>query len=354
MGAPVLVPQRMPRTWISADLSPDGALLAVASHDGVRVIDLASNQIRGVLAGCADETVFAPDGRSIVVRCRDTNVARIWDLAADKDRQVKLSPQARAISATTTGACVAARGPGVVDLIDTARGAVTTLEIGDRRDISGLQVAPNGWSAAIDREGVTHFSSTGKLVRRIARAPGGTAFSLGSSGKRLALATSDEVTTFDVETGKERLQVSPCPDGPIQDVEWSSDEQRLLVACGTRSAKPARVIVLSLDGVEERELLQADRGGFYLRPRGDRVGIGHPMLGMVVVDIAAGHELYRLKPPFRATSDRRSPASSIARCSTRTTRSRASRSWTRTAWWARTSRSATRPRTSRAPGTSWG
>ncbi|MFT3774236.1 MAG: hypothetical protein QM820_53415 [Minicystis sp.] len=295
-GPPVLVSQRLPRVVEEVDLSPDGTLLAIAAEGGVRVIDVARGQTRGVLDGCADKAVFAPDSRSIVVTCGDVKRARIWDLASDKVHEMTLTIAPTNLALPPSGVRVAVCGEGAVNLIDTARGTVVALETGAPHEVSNAYVAPTGWVAALDREAATIFRPTGKLVRRIPRARNGTSYSLGSSGKLLALADLNDVVTYEVESGKEKLKVSPCPDGPVQDVEWTEDEQHLLIACGMRGSKPARVVLIAADGVEERELMQADRGGFFVRPRGERVAVGHPAMGVVVLEIATGRELYRLHP----------------------------------------------------------
>jgi hypothetical protein len=161
-----------------------------------------------------------------------------------------------------------------------------------------VHTADNGWMVATDAHRVTAFSPSGKVVRAIPKASDATAFSLGSSGKRLALADTSGISTFDLESGQQLARLTPCGNGPVDDVEWSEEETRLLVTCGPGTG-PARVLVLGADGTEEREPMQGPRSRYFVRPRGDRVAVTHPDVGVVVFDIASGRELFRVAPPQR-------------------------------------------------------
>jgi len=296
-GKPVVVPQRLRADARVLELSPRGDLLLVQDAGALHVVDVATGQTRGLLAGCVDSAVWSGDQRAVVTACQRTRQGRIWDMATDTTREIKFSVPSPELGVPPTGALVFAPGPGAIDLIDVARGTVHRRETGHPGEVWRVHAAQSGWMVATDPEQVTAFGPTGKVVRAIPKARDATAFSLGSSGKRLALADSTGITTYDLERGDRLARITPCGDGVVDDVEWSEDERRLLVTCGPGTSSPARALVLTEGGAEERELIQGPRSRFFVRPRGDRVAVTHPALGVAVFDIETGRELFRVAPP---------------------------------------------------------
>lgn len=298
IGAPVMVSQRLSREAREADLSPSGKLIALKGHGGLHVVEVESGQTRGVLPGCVDQFVFTADGRSIVSTCRGSTNARVWDLATDTTITIALPRPPGSLHVPSQGARVHAPREGAIDRIDAAKGTVTTLETGTRREVTNTEDTPSGYLAATDRDAVNIFGPSGQLVQRIPKANSATAYSLAPSGKRVALADWTGVTLVDAQTGKQATRITPCGEGRVEDVEWAEDEQHLVIACSNGPSKlPARAIVVSADGTEEHELLQAEGGTFTVKPRGERVAVLHNNIGVAVFEVASGAELFRLAPP---------------------------------------------------------
>lgn len=304
IGPPVLVPQRLGRGSRDVDLSPSGKLIVTTGSGGLHVIDVDTGQTRGVLPGCSDRYVFTGDGRSVVSVCRATKTARAWDLATDTARSIKLDRAPRRLSRPSWGTRVIAPGDGRIDVIDARTGSTFTLETGKHREITNIEAVPSGWIAATDREAVSLWSPAGKLAHRVPKASDATAYSLASSGKRLALADARGLSIVDTHSGKESGRIAPCGESSIDDVEWTADEEYLAVACASRNARsPARAILVTPEGAEIHTLQESERGHFIVIPRDDRVAVIERSKGVGVFDVVSGRELFRLAQPA-TTSER--------------------------------------------------
>lgn len=300
VGDPVLVSQRLGVRSTLAEIDASGRLALVSSVDGIHVIDVEAGVTRGLLGGCANQAGFAPEGHAVVALCEATKTLRIWDLVGNKIQEVALARPPRRLDVPRAGRRVAVTGAGGVEVIELKSGALVSLETAPQREVKLTALAAGGRVATSDGATVLVFEASGQRVHEERFAVTPESLALSASGRWLAVAGASGVAITDLARPAERAPVTPCAGARQGDVAWTDDERHLVVACGARLPNlPARVALLSPDGVEEREIFRAGKSedALGVLPRGDRLGVTSPALGAVVVDLAAFQELFRVPSP---------------------------------------------------------
>ncbi len=229
-----------------AAFSPDGAWLATAARDGVRVWDVATGAEVLRLAGHTgrvDAVCFSRDGRRLATGSNDV---RVWDAvsgaellrlmgdggAAQMVHGVCFSPDGRRLAAGSTD--------GVVRVWDAAGGEPLWLGRHKWR-ARGVCFSPDGRrlaSASWDRTACVWDAATGRLVHRLDRHTGdvnGVCFS--PDGQSLATASYDGTArVWDAATGAARLRLEGHT-GRVTSVAYSPDGGRLATASDDRTVR---------------------------------------------------------------------------------------------------------------------
>jgi RNA polymerase sigma factor (sigma-70 family) len=207
---------RSPGGVYSADLSPDGKLLAMHGVDGaLRLLDTATGRVRLTLrrpylpGGFSDGMrvlAFSPDGKSLLV-CGTNPIDRLG-----------LGP----------------RDTGAVHLLDVATGKETRRLEGAGGETRHLAFSPDGKQVAVSQGGGVTFydAATGKEQRRVPPAGKWVAWWLAYApdGRRIALpgATAAVIRLCDSVTGKDVGTISNGPE--VLTVVFAPDGKTLAAA----------------------------------------------------------------------------------------------------------------------------
>lgn len=115
----------------SLAFSPDGALVAIATRDGVYLWDWLSGDAPKGLEGPAERAAivtFSPDGRLLAAGCRDEFAARIWDVASRqlvfrlKGEADRYEPEGLAFSSDGKSLIVPGHQAETVEIFDVQTG----------------------------------------------------------------------------------------------------------------------------------------------------------------------------------------------------------------------------------------
>jgi WD40 repeat protein len=221
--------------------SPDGTMLASASHDGVKLWDTAGWGELRTLAGSGDteSVAFSPDGKMLATGTGST--IKLWDVAAGNELRTLPGSSGRAVAFSPDGRLLAASG-GVagqdIKLWDVASGSELPALTGHSNWINSLAFSPDGrllasgsvdgtvrlWDAAEGRQARVLTGHTGQVDS--------VAFS--SDGRLLASASWDlTVRLWDVASGKELVSLTGHASW-ISCVAFSPDGTMLASGSGDR------------------------------------------------------------------------------------------------------------------------
>jgi RNA polymerase sigma factor (sigma-70 family) len=226
----------------SASVSPDGKLVAVASTEGVKLVDAVQGKDLAFLdLDVAFTTAISGDGKTLATG--HVKAIKLWDAATGKGLGT-LADDARNISKVAfapDGKLLATAEAGTLRLWDLAKSKeLLRLESGkpEERVVYAVAFCPPDGKVLASAEGPAKTAilwdvSTGKKLRTFA---GHTqhvlevAFS--PDGKTLATAGGDgEVKLWDVSTGKEQA-VLKCQTGGRHSLAFSPDGKLLATAGG--------------------------------------------------------------------------------------------------------------------------
>lgn len=133
----------------SASVAPDGAAIAWTGVDSViRVQELATGkELHKLDAPGANWLVFAPDGKTLFVRCDLEN--RVWDLQTGKQLwKQQAPPYTGATAFAPDGRTLALAHDSTVRLLEAATGKQLSQPVGHEGAISALALAGDGRTAA--------------------------------------------------------------------------------------------------------------------------------------------------------------------------------------------------------------
>lgn len=231
---PVAPPIRSPNnlSFSVARLSPDGRRIVTASLDGTaRLWDSAtSEQVFPELRheAAVNWAEFSPDGRTVATASDDQSV-RLWDVATGQPSGPPLSHAegVKEVRFSADGRHLLTRAPHHVSFFDVADRKLALGPLASTNNIVAAKFTADGQSIFVaEKSGIELWDlKTGERKNRleinnIRRAD------LSRDQSRVVTLTSQTVTVWELATGQ-KLQAFDSPNGPLSEVLFSPDSQRL-------------------------------------------------------------------------------------------------------------------------------
>ncbi|MHC1575090.1 MAG: WD40 repeat domain-containing protein [Candidatus Methanogasteraceae archaeon] len=189
--------------------SPDGTMLASATHEGVKLWDVPGGGERLAIAGSADtkSVAFSPDGTVLATGTGQT--VKLWDAGSGNElRTIPVGDMVGAVAFSPDGQMIASGGMSDVKLWDAATGKELHTLTGHSNWINSVAFSLDGTvlaSGSVDETVRLWDVAEGRQIHALSGHTGqveGVAFSPG--GRLLASISWDLlVKLWDVESGSE-------------------------------------------------------------------------------------------------------------------------------------------------------
>ncbi len=243
------------RSWVeSVAFSPDGALLATASLDGMaKIWSMPDGQLLYTLSGHVMgiyDLAFSPDEKRLATAGGDS-VVMIWDVETGQEigtlqsgsviMGLDFSPDGRLLAMTSTS--------GVIKVWDVDQGQ-RIKNLGNLSVVlEDIAFSPDGGRLAVaadDGKASLWDYDSGELVTTLDTRSGGAVMGVAFSpdGKRLATASRDgAVILWDAGTGQELLRLSTEIHARLADLAFSPDGKQL----ATSGDDAVRIYLLDIE-----------------------------------------------------------------------------------------------------------
>jgi WD40 repeat protein len=263
--------------------SPDGKVIASSTIQGaVKLWDAESAKPLGTLAdhpGMVYSMAFAPDGKTLAVgvykqeRARVSGEIRLWDIATKELRQtLKREPSCGVgrIAFSPDGKTLAAEEESKVGLRGRSSVEVALWDLASRKvraalntSATGLIFSPDGRSVITVGQGLrvwnpeagSESASLAGSYTCLACSPDGRLAAAGDYTGKITLwdlAKSEAAGTIQLEENPRIYSLAFSPDGKMLAAGTGDPDPKFV--------KPARIALVDLSTLEERQTLRGHRG----------------------------------------------------------------------------------------------
>jgi WD40 repeat protein len=220
--------------------SPDGRMLAVAADEVVQLWDTAESKLSATLpTGAVDTAIFLPEGKQFVTS-GPAGKLRLWDVVTGKEAAQIPGHKARVLHLAVTAdgqALISGAEDGTVQAWDlVAKKQVSTMT---HRPVSVLALNASALVLADAGKLKVLHPVTGEVRATLIRPVGQRwkSFALSPDGALVATVADDELTLWDLASGKERATF-PLGQRDVTRLAFSGDGRTLIGGSGFAGAGP--------------------------------------------------------------------------------------------------------------------
>jgi WD40 repeat protein len=290
----------------SLALSPDGKTALGASKNVINLWDPGSGKVTKFFSGNSTEPVtamtFSPDGKTILSGYGGGSL-RLWDISTGKETRAfpSRSREICIVTVPKNGAAITGGSDGTLKIWDLATGKKTRSFIGHGDEIISVS-CPRDGSFALSGDSSGRIKrwdiGSGKEMNELPCRYDLKNVSIAPDGRKALSSSSwlDEVSLFDVETGKE-VQINPIH-GELAD--WTVDALAFTPDCMTAFLGYSTGMIARLDipsmKIQKTEMSYrgSDSKAISISPDGKTVLSGSSSDTLMLWDAKSGRNLKTL------------------------------------------------------------
>jgi hypothetical protein len=254
---------------LNAALSKNGRLLAVGYTGGYVVVwdvDHAQHPVLGLRSTAASvpaNLAVSDDGRLLAAAFGPTSsletAISVWNIPQGKHLADFVTTDAPVLKFSANGTRLIAAGADMA-VFNIATKHLTSssppfcFKTGSAVDAAGF--GPDGLSVVIVLDSCFFVWTPGMTIRQLFKTGELNGYAVSPDGTKVAASTGDEVSVWDVRTGRETAVLRTShPMNAIQTAAFLGDSQRLAVGGGATSAAPLGTRMVEVFDVAKAQLI---------------------------------------------------------------------------------------------------